>query len=263
MTDAISTVIGELKTLSPDITHAVAFKTNGEALAGSEGTTPEQTRAIIDNITSITHVACIGGIERIVIQDINTQLAVSTIEDVYLATLCSRNGDQKIIKALTEVVVPTVVRLSLLTKSLPDKKSTASTETAESPSNPPVLAVHTEPETPSTTQTETPLKIEPFLPKAPTSQLMVEKIGGLLVPSDTVRIDGEVIERWRDIYDGKQLNAVILETLEGKTVTCKVKPLKDSRANARGIVQVPERLMSALNIDKGQLVMVSPSVKED
>jgi hypothetical protein len=264
MTEAISAVIGELKTLSPDIAHAAAFKLNGETIAGSEGTTPEQTQALITSITGITNTDCIGGIENLVIQDVNTQLAVSAVGEVYLAALFSRNADQKIIKALLGVVVPTVIRLSALTTSVEVEKTQQPAENLES-TEPQIEAapspVQEEPQT-ETAKPESTSEPEPFLLSTPTAQFMVEKIGGLLVPSDTVRIDGDVIEKWQDAYGGKHFGLVNIETLEGKTVACKFKPLKDARANAKGIIQIPERLIQALGSDKGQLVMVSPVVKE-
>ena len=55
---------------------------------------------------------------------------------------------------------------------------------------------------------------------------MVEKIAGFLVPADTVRIDGEVIAKWNDLYEGKEITMVNIETLEGKTTICKFKPIK-------------------------------------
>jgi hypothetical protein len=261
VTEAIAAVIGELKTLSPDINHTLVFKLDGETLASSEGTTPEQTQALIANISGITHAECIGGIESIVIQDVNTQLVVSAVGDAYLATLSSRSGDQKVIKSLTEVVVPTVIRLSLGSKPIMVEKPEPTVETVGYPVETEVLPPQEEPETPVEANVEERPEFEPFLPKAQTTQFMVEKISGFMVAADTVRIDGEVIEKWQDECDGKHFTLVNIETLEGRKVTCKFKTLKDARANAKGIIQIPERLIQALQSDKGKLVMVSPVVE--
>jgi hypothetical protein len=90
---------------------------------------------------------------------------------------------------------------------------------------------------------------------------MVEKIGGLLVPTDTVRIDGEIVEKWSDLYEGKQFNMVIIETLDGKKTTCKFKTIKESKNNAKGIIQIPEKILQTLQTEKGKLVIVKPVIE--
>jgi hypothetical protein len=85
---------------------------------------------------------------------------------------------------------------------------------------------------------------------------MVEKIGGLLVASDTVRVDSRVLSDWQETY-GKSFSMVQVETLEGKTLTCKFKPQKDGK----GTIGVPERILQALGCEKGKLVMVKPVIE--
>jgi hypothetical protein len=101
---------------------------------------------------------------------------------------------------------------------------------------------------------------EPFLPKTPTNQFMVEKISGLLVPADTVRIDGEVVKKWSDIYEDKQFNSVIIEALDGKKTTCKFRAIKESKNNTKGIIQIPEKILQTLQTEKGKLVIVRPVI---
>ena len=221
----------------------------GETLAASEGTTPEQTQTLIANLNSVTHAECIGGIEGLTIQDLNTQLSVAAVGEVYLATVSSRIADQKIIKSLTQIVAPTVIQLAkgavVVEKQrvLPEKVLSK------------VEAVLTEQKSERAIPDLESLP-EPYLPKAPTTQFMVDKIGGLLVSSDTVRIDSEVIENWQNLYDKKTFTAVSIETLEGKTVTCKFKPQKD----AKGIIGVPDKILQTLQSSKGKLVIVKPVI---
>jgi len=100
-----------------------------------------------------------------------------------------------------------------------------------------------------------PPKIEPILPTAPVHQFMVEKIGGLLVPSDTIRIDGDVLANWDKLYEGKLIEYVIIETLKMKTLKCKFKPIKEKNTT-KGIVQFPEKILQTLDVSKGELVMI-------
>jgi hypothetical protein len=90
------------------------------------------------------------------------------------------------------------------------------------------------------------------------TQLIVENLGGLLVPSDTVRIDSELLSEWENTFDGKPVELVDIETFDGKTLRCKVKPIKDSKYNGKGVVQMPEKVQLTLEIKKGELVRVKP-----
>ncbi|MCL4429191.1 MAG: hypothetical protein M1167_00410 [Chloroflexi bacterium] len=258
MTEELRSVLGEFRVLSPDITTAVVFRSNGEDIAATEDTTPEQTQTLIANLTSITHAECIGGIENLTIQDVNTQLTVNAVDEVYFAVVALRGGEQKVVKSLTEVVAPTIIRLALGSLVVEPKKPEFMTETFEEKTETEVLAA----QEPAFEPIAEPASLEPPLPKAPTTQFMVEKIGGILVPPDAVRIDGEVVEKWRELYGNRQFTTVHIETLEGKTLTCKFKPLKDTRANEKGMIQIPERIIQMLGSGRGKLVMVKPAVKE-
>jgi len=102
---------------------------------------------------------------------------------------------------------------------------------------------------------------EPFVSSTPVNQFMVEKISGLLVPPDTVRIDGEVMAKWSDLCSGKPILTVNIEALDGKKTTCKVKPIKETKNNNKGVIQIPEKILQSLRTEKGKLVMVRPAIK--
>jgi hypothetical protein len=255
VTEAIQPIISEFRTLSPDIADALVFRLNGETLAATKNTTPEQTQSLINSLSSITHAECIGGVENFTIQDVNTQLTVREIGEIYLAIVSSRSEDQKIIKSLTEVIGPTLIRLAS-GSTAPEPQ--ANRETIKTQRRKKVLESaipKKDLQIPSIPEPQSPP--EPPQPKAPTTQFMVERIGGILVPPDTVRIDGEVLEKWREL-EGKMFAMVAVETLEGKKAICKFKPI---RAISKGIIQIPDRLIQALDSGKGKLVMVKPVVE--
>lgn len=97
--------------------------------------------------------------------------------------------------------------------------------------------------------------------EVPAVQLIVENIGGLLVPSDTVRVDSETLSGWESTFEGKKIEYVEIETFDGKTARYKVKPIKDSKYTGKGIVQIPEKAQLALEIKKGELVRVKPIIE--
>jgi hypothetical protein len=102
---------------------------------------------------------------------------------------------------------------------------------------------------------------EAVLPEPPVSQLIVENLGGLLVPSDTVRIDNAVLTQWNELYNEREIGEVEIETFDGKSTRCKVKPIKDAKYEGKGIIQMPEKVQLTLEIKKGELVRVKPVIE--
>ena len=99
-----------------------------------------------------------------------------------------------------------------------------------------------------------------FLPEPTATQFMVENVGGLLVSSDTVQIDNEVVLEWNETYGEKKIIEVELENLTGLTTRCKFKPLKGSKNNGRGIIKIPKKIQLTIQVQKGELVTVKPVV---
>jgi hypothetical protein len=175
----------------------------------------------------------------------------------YLATVFSREADEKIIKSLTCVIVPAVIGLvdELSESGLP--------KVAETEDNPIEEAILPTPETlPEESIPEEPVTFssEPPLPEPPATQFMVEKIGGLLVAPDTVRVNSEVIAKWIKLYGNKKITEIHIETLEGKTITCKFKAAKEANGNNRGEIQIPEKILQTLQTSKGKLVIAKPVI---
>jgi hypothetical protein len=260
LSEALQTIIGEFKKLSPDIRSTVVFGLDGHTLAASEETKPEQTQILITNLSSITSTGCIGGLEKLTIQDVNSQLSVSVVGKVYLATVSSRVNDQKIIKSLTQVVAPAVIQLALKVNDVASETPKINYEAILQQIKASLPTQH-EQEIATLPEPEPEPTPEPLMPKAPATQFMVEKIGGLLVASDTVRIDNEVLTSWHELYSDKQIAFVCIETIEGKILKCKFKPQKEGKANTKGTIGIPDKILEALECEKGKLVMVKPVIE--
>lgn len=252
---ALKSTITEIKNISPEVSSAFVFKKDGEIIAQDDNTTQETINKVINVFNEMTErMDEIGGLENLTIQGSNGQVSFTPcINDLYLATVSSKIADEKILYALTRVLVPTIVKLmNQLTESgeaqlLTLKKAQPEIEAPE-----------------KETQTIEPIfpeNIDLILPKPPVHQLMIEKIGGLLVPSDTVRIDSEVIANWNELYEGKTIEKVNIETLKMKTTQCKFKPIKEAKNPTKGIIQMPEKIQQTLEASKGELVMVKPIIE--
>jgi hypothetical protein len=265
---ALKNTLNEIRNVCPDITNTFMFREDGEIIAGDENT-PEKTMVrVINAFDSISEKAeAIGGVEGITLQGSNGRVNVSHVNDLYLVTVTSRNADVNYVNTITRVLVPTVLKLlekinpALLKSSRPTAEIDPRMQIArriEEPVEEPVEeSVIEEPE--ETREPE--ITPEPMLPEPPVNQLIVENLGGLLVPSDTVRIDSETISQWEGLYEGKKIEEVEVGTFDGKTIRCKVKPIKGSKYEGKGIIQMPERIQLDLEIKKGELVKVKPIIE--
>jgi hypothetical protein len=258
----LQTVLDEFKILSPETTNVLIFKSNGQTIANTQATNEDQTKKLIANFECISLQAqSIGGVECLNIQSGESQLNITAMGNLYLATVSSREANQEIVKSLTQVVVPTIAHIvdkldsshsenqpqqTIQLKELSIEETTLPLEDEK-----PIIEPIPEPQPP----------FEPFLPNTPVNQFMVEKIGGILIQADTVRIDSGIITKWNDLYDGKKITMVDIEALDGKKTTCKFKAIKEAKANAKGIIQIPEKILQTLQTEKGKLVMVKPVIE--
>jgi predicted regulator of Ras-like GTPase activity (Roadblock/LC7/MglB family) len=258
---ALQTIINEFKNVSPEITNTFIFKKDGEIVASTETTSEDQIKELISAFNDIADQAeTIGDIETLTIQGADSQLSITSMSNRYLVNVSSRAADEKMVKTLTSVIVPTVVKLV-------DQISELSGNELPQAKNPEVNPIEeTVLPDEQTTQFEpipdmsASFSSEPMLPEPPVNQFMIEKIGGLLVPCDIVRVDSEVIAKWHDIYGDKEITQVHIETLEGKAILCGFKPIKESNHNGKGIIQFPEKILQALQTSKGKLVIVKPEI---
>jgi hypothetical protein len=254
----IQTIIEEIKNISPEITNALVFKNNGQAIACTQTITEPQTEEFVANFANIVLQAdVIGSIENFTIQAEEGLINIVAVDDCFLATVSSLTVEPEILKSLTQVVVPTIVRL-VNQIELHSINQLLKTEEVETKTNDDAPLIEKEVDVEPILESQPPF--EPFLPKTPTNQFMVEKISGLLVPADTVRIDGEVVKKWSDIYEDKPFNSVIIEALDGKKTTCKFRAIKESKNNTKGIIQIPEKILQTLQTEKGKLVIVRPVI---
>jgi len=105
---------------------------------------------------------------------------------------------------------------------------------------------------------EKPEEPEPMRPEPPENQLIIENLGGLLVPSDTVRIDKETVEQWEELHKDGKIEEVEIETFTGNVTHSKIKPIKDSKYEGKEIIRMPDKIQDKLDVKKGELVKVRP-----
>lgn len=264
---ALKNTLNEIRNVCPDVTSTFMFKDDGE-IVGSDENTPEKTVVrVVDAFDGILEKSeVIGGVEGIIIEGHKSRVNISKVNDLYFGTVTSQKADMQYVNAITRVLVPTVLKLldkihptpiQNTSPSPPTETEIPKIEKFEEPSKEPSeeIAIE-EPKEPTKHEMESEL----LLPEAPVNQLIVENLGGLLVPSDTVRIDNEILSKWETLYEGKKIAEVEIGTFDGKTTQCKVKPIKDSKYEGKGIIQIPEKIQTDLEVKKGELVRVKPII---
>jgi len=265
---ALKNTLNEIQNICPDIRNSFIFTHDGEIIAGDENTPEKTIVRVVDSFDSILEKAdTLGGIESITLDSSKGRVSVSCMNDLYLVTVTSKNADKNYVNTVTRVLIPTVLKLlerisPAPLKNKPDetdmRREIPITRGFKKPLEEP--AEESIPEEP---RREIKLEVEPEapLPEPPVNQFIVENIGGLLVPADTVRVDNELLSQWQELYPERRIEKVEIETFGGKSTQCKVKPIKDSKYEGKGIVQMPEKIQSTLEIRKGELIRVKPLVE--
>jgi len=269
---ALKNTLDEIRNICPDITHAFMFREDGEIVIGDQNTPEKTIIQVVNAFDGIFEKAdSIGHVECITLEGSNGRVNVFFMNDLYFLIVTSRNADMNYVNTVTHVLIPTILRLVEKICPAPLKSNSRLTEPRLQPKTP-MFEENEKPEplteSPEENQVEEPeksvepeTKPEPLLPEPPTNQLIVENLGGLLVPSDTVRIDSTILSQWEQLYEGKKIEEVEIGTFDGRTTTCKVKPIKDSKYDGKGTVQMPEKIQSTLEIKKGELVRARPIVE--
>jgi len=265
---ALKNTLNEIQNICPDIKNAFMFREDGEIIAGDKNTPEENIVHAIDAFDGVTEKAeAIGGVESIILEGNKNRISVSRMNELYLVTVTSRKADMNYVNTVTRVLVPTI--LKLLDKINPAPLKSAPPKLEVEPQIPIAKHVEKQLEEPieeprmeeRKEQKEPEVKPEPVLPEPLVNQFIVENIGGLLVPTDTVRIDNDLLLQWQELYQDRKIEEVEIETFGGKSIRSKIKPIKDSKYEGKGIIQMPEKIQSTLEIKKGELVRVKPVIE--
>jgi predicted regulator of Ras-like GTPase activity (Roadblock/LC7/MglB family) len=269
---ALKNTLSEIQNICPDIRNAFMFREDGGIIAGDANTSERNIVRVVDAFDGIFEKAdSLNGVEGITLEGSKGKIVVSHVNDLYLVTVVCEKADMKYVNTVTRVLIPTVLKLiekinpTLFKSNLPISE-TEPEITTKSPAFKIKRPMEEPEEQPPAEETgklsEPEIKPEPVLLEPPVNQLIVENLGGLLVPSDTVRVDNATISQWTELYEGRRVDEVEIETFDGKTTRCKVKPIKDSKFEGKGIVQMPDKVQVSLDIRKGELVRIKPVVEQ-
>lgn len=257
---ALKNALNEIQNICPHIKKSFIFREDGEIIAGDKKTSKKAMVRVINAFQGILEKAeAIGDVEDVTIEGNKGRVDISCMNNVYLVTVTSRKADMKYVTTVTRVLIPTLLKRLEEIRPTPLKRDQPPLET-----EPEIPMAKESKEAIEETAEETlepEVETEPLPPESPVNQFVVENLGGFLVPSDTVRINSETLSKWEEMYKGRRIGEVEIETFDGKTTRCKVNPVRDSKYYGGGIIRIPEKLQRMLEIKKGELVRVKPVVE--
>jgi len=293
---ALKNTIGEIKNICPEVSETFVFK-DSDIIAKTDSSSKKTLDQAIFALNSIEKEAkTVCGIKSIRIEGKKGKINLTKMEKFNFATVLTNEADEKYVNTLTRVLVPTVINLvdniqlnlpkiEVETKK-PCEPVIETPKTVEKIPDLNVLSVHEAPlveliEVPANEQVQIAEEIQDteflknefqneipkieleddnFFAEPPVTQLMVEKLSGLLVSSDTVRIDKEIIEKWSELYEGKKIEMLYIENIHGKNAQSKFRSIKSSKHAGKGVIRIPEKIQFALETSKGELVTIKPVI---
>ena len=252
----------------PCIKNALIFDEKGNIVAVDDKTPEDAAVRTVDALDEMLNKAnLLDNLENAVFEGAEGWLNVSRFDDLFLVTVASTKTDLDRANAFANALVPTVLKVLKRVNLTPVKESLEELEveheqplahdSKEEPDEPVEekrIEEHPDEQAQGTAS-------KPVLPEPQVNQFIVENLRGLFTSSETVRIDDELLSKWKEMYDNREVEQVEIATFGGKSVRCKVKPIKDAKFDGKGLVQIHEKVQSTLEISKGELVRVKPVIE--
>lgn len=249
---ALRNALTEIGNACPEVKTSVLLDKEATIIAGDSKTPKDALEKVAESFMR-AHAHTIEGLDALTIESTKGKVYISRVNDLYLTMITSKDIDMKYLATVARVLIPTVMKLLDSFGPTPLKPSILShaSDLEEE------LQGEIEESENNEIDEQEEAKQEPELPS---SQLIVESFGGLLVRSDTVQISEDIMAQWEDLLDGKEIELVEVESFNGKTSQCKFKRVDDSKLENKAVIRIPEKLCNTLDIKKGELVRVKPII---
>jgi len=287
---ALKNALIGIKNSITDIRWSFILTNDGTVITSEENAIDSNMAKAASSFQSLAEKAtAIGGLDNMLINGEKSKVYVSCVNDMYLVAGLAKNADLVYFRTITCAVLPTVLKVldSVTSPLTPTPTPFKSTPIVPSPTPKPIpaakpviseLKIEEEDfaqreEFAETGETEEPLTQELGKPEGmetrkpleelPSQQLIVDRFSGLMVKSDTVQLDVDILKRWSTLLNVDEISEVDIETFSGKTVRCKVKVITDQKLEGRGLIRIPEKTCQSLEARRGELVRVKPVMPEE
>jgi predicted regulator of Ras-like GTPase activity (Roadblock/LC7/MglB family) len=276
---ALMNALIEIKNAYTPVKWAFLITKNGTVIISQENASNPNIAQSASSFQSLVEKAgAVGGLESILINGEKGKIHVSCINDMYLVAGLAKNVDLVYFRNITGTVLSTILKviegatsnpsISPTTKLAPTSKFSSAQTPIDFAALQPTIEENPKEEEfqeaeergkPATPELSDPEEFEADqqLEGQSSQQLIVDKLGGLMVKSDTVQLDSDVLKQW-SILDQEEISEVEIETLGGKTARFKAKEISDSKLENRGLIRIPVKACQALEIKRGELVKVKP-----
>ena len=230
---ALNSAMTEIQKAYPDITHSFIFTQTGTIITGEQETDQKTMDAVLKAFENLKEKAkTIGDLKGVNITGKNGNLTLSKINDMYLILTTAKNADNAQIYAITQVILPTILK-TLETFASPHLQLTSSQKK---------LVVDT---------------LTGFF-AGDSVQIDTEILNDWTTKNDPRARVKAAITGEQDIQEG--ISQVHIETFDGNAAVCKVKEVDDQTVKGKNMIRIPEKLCKSLEINKGDLVKVKPAV---
>jgi len=262
---SLKSTLDEIRNLCPDLNGAFMFAEDGEIIASDESTPENSMVRIIDALDGLLEKAqTIGGIELVTIEGNKGVASLSHMSNDYLVTITNEKADKNV-NMMTRSIVTTV--LKLLEKISPASNQSNPSETITQPEELTTAKIALGEQPAEKSEEQESERVEsPVIPETRQSltanQFMVENTEGMLVAADTVRVDRDTLQQWEE-HENCKIDKVNVETFGGQSAQCKIKSIKDSKLEGKGVVQMPQKIHRMLDVKRGELVRVTPLVEKE
>ncbi len=295
---ALRNALAGIKDAMVDLNWSFILMNDGTVITGDDRSVDPATAKAASSFQTLAEKAtAIGNLDNMLLNGEKCKVYVSSVNDMYLVAGLAKNADLVYFRTITQAVLPTVLKvLDSVTTSLAAAptplQSTPIMPISPSRSSEPMLTRQTMPDltveeeqveetekTPEAEQIKEPeeaTELEPELQvpekeeiprqqpqEIPSQQLIVDRFSGLMVKSDTVQLDAEILKRWSEELDVESISEVDVETFSGRSVRCKTKVINDPKLEGRGLIRIPEKTCQTLDVRRGELVRVRPATSQE
>lgn len=110
--EALKNTLTEIRNICPGINSSFIFTKDGTIVAGDTKTADVIIRKALNSFQNVAEKAgTIGGLHNFSVDGDKGKVHISRINDMYLVTATSKNADTNNLRSVTQVIVPTVLKL--------------------------------------------------------------------------------------------------------------------------------------------------------